>query len=181
MRVNDLLVLADFAEGAPDGWTPEAGDHETGLLGGSLWTALDGLGAGLGLLHFTGEDAAEAHLQARVESYPEDRAPRDVASAIRHLRLVGHHGMDLEGTHVGGYLTLAHRLAAPGYGDVESRAMTEDLESISLLEGYAGHLRGVNVALPDEVWAVVFWSEPPIVPHTGVDDGLTVAHYRRVR
>ncbi len=180
--MNEILVIVEFFSGVPEGWMPSLKDDESGigLIGGSAWTALGDEGSGLGLIHFADEACASAHLRSRIESLPEGDPMPVVPSTVRHLRLEGRHGLRLEDTRVGGYLTLVHRLAGPGFGGEESDAVAESLEAIEPLEGYAGHLRGVNAALPDEVWAIVFWSVPPVLPHPPADDGLTVAHYRRV-
>lgn len=99
--------------------------------------------------------------------------------SVRHVEIESYHGQSPNALTAGTYLSVFHAVTSPGYGEDAGRWVEETLEGIEATEGYAGHLRGTNVALPDEIYALVVWIAPPdfVLP----TDPANYAHYRRVR
>lgn len=179
--MTGFLVVVSF-EGEPPPDSPSDVVHEEpsgGFLGASMWLGLGESATAISLIHFADRESADAHLRERVES--TDAPPRTLAipPTVRHLCLVEGHGRTLDASSVGSYVSLVHTLAAPGYGAESGREVEETLEAISLIEGYAGHLRGFDVSLEDEVWALVFWDTPPVIEVP--PDVAAVENYRRLR
>ena len=178
--IGYLVVVLFEGEPPPDSPTDLVHEaHRGGFLGASVWLGLGQAATALAILHFADRASADGHLRERVERL--DVPPQVTAAppAVHHLCLVEAHGRTLDSAPVGSYVTLLHALAAPGYGAEMGGQIEETLESIGLLEGYAGHLRGFDVGLEDEVWSLVFWDSPPVV---AVPEGVTnVDHYRRLR
>ena len=152
--------------------------HRGGFLGASVWLGLGETASSIALIHFADRASADAHLRERVERLDVPPLPA-APPTVHHVCLVESHGRTLDPSPVGSYVTLLHTLAAPGYGAETGERIEETLESIALLEGYAGHLRGFDVSLEDEVWSLVFWNSPPVVE---VPASVTnIDHYRRLR
>lgn len=178
-----FLVLVTF-EGVPPPDSAKDLVHEElsgGFLGASVWVGLGESATAVSMIHFTDREAADEHLRERVErSSAPPRALR-FPPTIRHLELAEAHGGSLESAPVGSYVSLFHVLADPGYGNDIGREVEETLQSIALLDGYAGHLRGFDVSLEDEVWGIAFWSSPPVLPTAPDRQDASVEHYRRLR
>lgn len=177
--IGFLVVVLFEGEPPPDSASDLVDDAPSGgFLGASVWLGLGESATAVSLIHFADREAADAHLRERIES--TDAPPRALAipPTIHHLCLVEGHGRTLDSSPVGSYVSLVHTLAAPGYGAESGQRVEETLKAVSLIEGYAGHLRGFDVSLEDEVWALIFWDAPPVLT---VPTIATVDHYRRLR
>jgi hypothetical protein len=173
-----FLVLVEYA-----GELPEAQAIATpspGFLGASGWTGVGAVEASLRLVHFEDQAAAAEFLRERVENSDEPPRTQAIPPTIHHVAIQHHAGKTLERADVGSYLTSLRVVAAPGYGEVAAQDIEETLESLQLVEGYAGHIQGYSVALPDEIWALVLWNSPPLLPAPPAGDEAQIEHYRRI-
>ncbi len=173
-----FLVLVEFEGDLPP--SLDSNESGEGFQGASGWIGVGACESSIRILHFDDQAAANERLRQRINSSDAPPQIRDVPPVVHHILIEQHRGKTSEHTAVGSYLSVVHTVTAPGYGDVVSQEIEESLESLELVEGYAGHIRGHNVALPDEIWALIFWTSPPILPAPPDIEGTSIEHYRRV-
>jgi len=173
-----FLVLVEFTGDLP---LPQAIETPSpGFLGSSGWIGVGAMEASLRLVHFEDQAAAAEFLRERVENSDEPPRTQAIPPTIHHVAIQQRAGKTLERADIGSYLTSFRVVAAPGFGQVAAQDIEETLESLQLVEGYAGHIQGYSVALPDEIWALILWNSPPVLPAPPSGDEARIEHYRRI-
>ncbi|GEM_PF-4553764 len=173
-----FLIVLTFEGAAPS--TPPENDPN-GDAEPSLWIGVGRDERALSIRSFESRAEADAHLQARVDGAETLPEPDGAIPSVQGIEIVRRQGPGLDGAAVGSYLSAVQSLAHPGYGSEAGRRLDETLAGVESIPGYAGHVRGYNAALPDENWAFVFWSSPPVIDHDRTEEDLHIERYRRVR
>lgn len=143
----------------------------------TVWSGIDRPDRTMAAVRYEDRAAADDHMRSLVE---REAPPADAPIPdIRGLTVLEERGVRLGETAIGSGLAAVHFVVSLGHGGKVSEDVAETLSTLSMLPGYTGHILARNVALDDELWALIAWEGHPPVPPK--EEGITFERFQRVR